>query len=86
MCRKLWACLAVSCLAVLAALPLSAQDWRPVGPPGGDVRSLAVDLNDPRLAYLGVSDRRIFGSRDAEEHWQLLGRVGQRFDSVVMES
>ncbi len=81
--RKLGAYFSVAYLAVLAALPLSAQDWRPVGPPGGDVRSLAADPNDPRLVYLGVSDGHIFGSRDGGEHWQLLGRVGQRLDSVV---
>jgi photosystem II stability/assembly factor-like uncharacterized protein len=44
---------------------------------------LAADPNDPRLLYLGVSDGHIFGSRDAGEHWQLLGRVGARLDSVV---
>ena len=48
--------LAVVCFAVLAGRPLSAQNWRPVGPSGGDVRSLAADLNDPRRLYLGTSD------------------------------
>ena len=77
------ACCAVVVLALLGALPLPAHNWQPIGPPGGDVRSLAADPNDPRVLYLGASDGHIFGSHDAGEHWQLLGRVGDRLDSVV---
>ncbi len=81
--RQLSACLAVLCLAVFGVLPLSGQNWRPLGPPGGDVRSLGADPSDPRALYLGTSDGHIFGSRDGGEHWELLGRVGSRQDSVV---
>ncbi len=83
-CRKLSVRLAALCFAALGALSVHGQDWRPVGPPGGDVRTLAADPGDPRVLYLGVSDGHIFGSRDAGEHWQLLGRVGPRPDGVVM--
>ena len=31
-------------LLLLVALPASAQNWRQVGPPGGDVQSLAAVL------------------------------------------
>jgi photosystem II stability/assembly factor-like uncharacterized protein len=82
--RRLFAFLVVICLAVLAARPVSAQNWRPIGPSGGDVRSLVADPNEPRNLYLGTSDGHLFGSRDGGEHWQLLGRVGDRQDSVVM--
>ncbi len=61
----------------------SAQSWRPMGPPGGDVRTLEADPNDPRRIYLGTSDGHVFGSRDGGEHWQLLGRAGTRLDAVV---
>lgn len=81
--RQLSACLTVLCLAVFGALPLSGQNWRPLGPPGGDVRSLGADPSDPRALYLGTSDGHIFGSHDGGEHWELLGRVGSRQDSVV---
>ncbi len=81
--RGLSVCLAVTCFGLFAALPLPGQTWRPIGPPGGDVRALAADPNDPRVLYLGVSDGHIFGSRDAGQRWQLLGRVGNRLDSVV---
>ncbi len=82
--RRVSLCVAVFCLAVLRARPASAQNWRPTGPSGGDVRSLVADPNEPRNLYLGTSDGHIFGSCDGGEHWQLLGRVGDRQDSVVM--
>jgi photosystem II stability/assembly factor-like uncharacterized protein len=69
--------------AFLAAAPARAQAWRPMGPPGGDVRSLAADPHDPRVLYLGTTDGHIFGSRDGGEHWQILGRAGSRLDGVV---
>jgi len=70
-------------LALLLALPVCAQTWRPMGPPGGDVRSLGADPNDSRHIYLGTSDGHLFGSRDAGNHWLLLGRVGPHRDAVV---
>jgi photosystem II stability/assembly factor-like uncharacterized protein len=69
-------------ILIVAVVPLSAQDWRPVGPAGGDVRSLAADPHDPRVIYLGTQDGHVFGSHDGGEHWQLLGRAGAE-DSVV---
>ena len=81
---KLSVCSAIAFFVILGAPSVRGQDWRPVGPPGGDVRSLAADPGDPRLLYLGVADGHIFGSRDGGEHWRLLGRVGTRLDGVVM--
>jgi photosystem II stability/assembly factor-like uncharacterized protein len=60
-----------------------AQQWQPMGPPGGDVRSLAIDPANSKHLLLGTSDGHIFGSTDAGEHWILLGRAGTRQDSVV---
>src|SRR5262245_61653709 len=61
---------------VLAALVLfldtpflTAQSWVPVGPPGGDVRSLAADPRDPRRVYLGTSDGLIYRSDDSGRRW-----------------
>jgi photosystem II stability/assembly factor-like uncharacterized protein len=76
--------LAATILAgLLGAAPLSAQIWRAMGPPGGDVRSLVADPHDPSVLYLGTDDGHVFGSRDAGAHWELLGRAGHRLDSVV---
>lgn len=81
--QKLLFCFGVVCVALFSVLPLLGQTWRAIGPPGGDVRSLAADPSNPLRLYLGASDGHIFGSHDGGEHWRLLGRVGTRLDSIV---
>jgi photosystem II stability/assembly factor-like uncharacterized protein len=76
-------CASVVFLLLLLLRPASAQTWRAMGPPGGDARTLAVDPRAPRVLYLGTTDGHIFGSQDGGEHWQILGRAGQRLDGVV---
>src|ERR1700722_7664077 len=80
MCRFAILCLAM-CLG--GTLNAAAQTWRPMGPPGGDVRALVSDPQKPSQIYLGTTDGHIFGSSDAGEHWQLLGRASDRLDAVV---
>ncbi len=69
--------------AVLLAGGAAAQTWRPIGPAGGDVRSLASDPRDPQRLYLGTTDGHIFGSIDGGQNWQVLGRAGHANDGVV---
>lgn len=75
-------------LALVAFLCFSitagAQLLQPVGPPGGDVRSLVADPRDARVLYLGTSDGHLFGSRDGGGRWQQLSRIGEGRDTVVM--
>jgi photosystem II stability/assembly factor-like uncharacterized protein len=54
-----------------------------MGPPGGDVRALAVDPRNPQRVYLGTTDGHIFGSSDGGDRWELLGRAGHSRDGVV---
>jgi photosystem II stability/assembly factor-like uncharacterized protein len=71
-------------LVFLLLAPIAgAQDWKAMGPPGGDVRSLAVDPANSNHLLLGTSDGHIFASRDAAGQWMLLGRAGTRLDSVI---
>jgi len=70
-------------LVLLMAMPAAAQIWRPMGPPGGDVRSLGADPNDPQRVYLGTSDGHIFESRNGGATWRIVGRVGEQNDGVV---
>jgi photosystem II stability/assembly factor-like uncharacterized protein len=51
---------------------LYAQEWRPTGPPGGDVRDLVVDPNNADRFYFGTLDGQIYTSSDAGKTWQLL--------------
>lgn len=49
-----------------------SDDWRANGPPGGDVRSLVVDPNNPDRFYLGTLDGQIYTSADGGKNWELL--------------
>jgi photosystem II stability/assembly factor-like uncharacterized protein len=68
---------------LLSGTIAGAQTWRPLGPPGGDVHSLAADPSRPGRLFLGTADGHVFGSEDAGAHWKLLGRAGTRQDAVV---
>lgn len=70
-------------IGLLACASSRAQNWKPIGPAGGNVISLAADPRDLDRLYLGTQDGHIFGSRDKGAHWQLLGRVGSGQDDVV---
>ncbi len=59
-------------LAALAAAPAFAEKWVPVGPPGGDVRSLAADPRDPRRIFLGTADGLLYRSDDGGGRWMRL--------------
>jgi photosystem II stability/assembly factor-like uncharacterized protein len=74
----------VLAFVLLLSFSASAQTWRQVGPPGGDVQSLAADPGNARILFLGTSDGHVFGSRDGGEHWALLGRIGEHHDDVIM--
>jgi photosystem II stability/assembly factor-like uncharacterized protein len=68
----------------LLSLSVGAQTWRQVGPPGGDVQSLAAVPGNTRTLYLGTSDGHVFGSINGGENWSLLGRIGEHHDDVIM--
>src|ERR1019366_1402423 len=70
-------------LLLLASAVARAETWKPLGPPGGDVRSLAADPSRPGQIFLGTADGHIFGSQDAGAHWMLLGRASARPDAVI---
>ncbi len=71
-------------LGLLLSASAYGQTWRQVGPPGGDVQSLAAAPGNARTLFLGTSDGHVFGSRDGGEHWDLLGRIGEHHDDVIM--
>src|SRR5271165_5365061 len=67
----------------IAAASAQGQVWKPLGPPGGDVRALAGDPGHPARIFLGTADGHIFGSVDSGAHWALLGRASSRPDAVI---
>jgi len=49
-----------------------SDDWRSNGPPGGDVRSLVVDPNNPDRFYFGTLDGQLYTSSDGGKNWEFL--------------
>jgi len=49
-----------------------SNEWRPTGPPGGDVRGMVVDPSNPDRFYFGTLDGQIYTSGDAGKRWELL--------------
>jgi photosystem II stability/assembly factor-like uncharacterized protein len=49
-----------------------SNDWRPTGPPGGDVRDLVVDPNNADRFYFGTLDGQVYTSADGGKRWELL--------------
>jgi len=70
-------------LSLVATLGASAQQWRQVGPSGGNVNSLEADPRDANKLYLGTSDGHVFFSGDEGQHWTLLSRIGTGQDDVI---
>ena len=48
-----------------------AGQWTPLGPEGGDVRSLSYDQHNPERIFLGTSSGQLFVSNDGGANWSL---------------
>src|ERR1051326_401519 len=70
-------------LLVCSAAPMMAQQWVPLGPDGGDVRSLTYDPRNPDRIYLGTSTGQVFTSSDDGRNWSRLVQFGTANDFVV---
>lgn len=71
-------------------LPVRAEpDLIPLGPFGGDVRSLASHPSQPQRVYLGTADGQIFASDDSGASWHKLSPgIGRRelvIDALVVD-
>jgi photosystem II stability/assembly factor-like uncharacterized protein len=80
------------CLFIFAVLfclssgfALAAGAWKPIGPEGGDVRSLAMDPSDPSHLYMGTLSGWVYESHDGGGHWQQLAEIAGR-DDLVLDS
>ncbi len=76
----------VFALLIAASAASSARaGWMPVGPFGGDVRSLAVDPVRPDRMYLGTRIGQIYVSQNGGKSWELL-RGFKAPDAWVVDS
>lgn len=70
-------------IMALAAGPMAAQQWQPVGPEGGSVRSLTYDPTNPDRIFLGTSAGRIYLSNDGGGSWTRYAHVGNSSEMVL---
>ena len=69
-------------LVVMAGLA-TAQQWKPLGPDGGDVRSFAYDPHDTNRIFLGTSAGRLYLSTDGGSTWSRHAHLGNSSDMVL---
>src|SRR6478672_317736 len=72
----------VSLLWMSAAL-VAEQPWQPIGPDGGNVRSLAIDPKDPDRIFLGTSAGNLYLSTDKGATWSRFARPGNSAEMVL---
>ncbi|HKB54606.1 MAG TPA: hypothetical protein VKD22_11445, partial [Ramlibacter sp.] len=70
-------------LACVGCTVSGVAQWIPIGPDGGDVRSLAADPRNPDRIYLGTSAGQLFVSSDGGRSWARLAHLGAGDDYVL---
>ncbi|MGH9556081.1 MAG: WD40/YVTN/BNR-like repeat-containing protein, partial [Terriglobales bacterium] len=76
---------------LLSLLPasLNAAEWVPLGPEGGDVRSLAYDPANPDRIFLGTSTGQMYLSINGGGSWQRFAKLGSGdryvLDHIVLD-
>jgi photosystem II stability/assembly factor-like uncharacterized protein len=73
----------ISCVTQAPESAAQSAAWRHLGPPGGNVISLAISAKN--VVFLGTPDGHIFESSDGAQHWVLRSRVTARHDAVVQK-
>jgi photosystem II stability/assembly factor-like uncharacterized protein len=81
---RFWVIVLTFILALTAGEGLaSAQQWQPIGPDGGSVRSLSQDPGDPDRIFLGTSAGRLFLSTDKGNSWTRYAHLGSPSEMVL---
>jgi photosystem II stability/assembly factor-like uncharacterized protein len=67
----------------MAAALAAEQPWQPIGPDGGNVRSLAIDPKNPDRIFLGTSAGNLYLSSDGGRNWSRFARPGNSAEMVL---
>jgi photosystem II stability/assembly factor-like uncharacterized protein len=67
----------------LLVLPLRAVTWFPLGPYGGDARSLTADPHDVRHLYMGTATGWAYESHDGGQSWSRLANIDGLHNLVI---
>lgn len=81
-----WPTRVFSTLVIIMLLPLAkaaGQQWQPLGPEGGTVRSMAYDPKNPDRIFLGTSAGRIYLSTDNGTSWTRFAHLGSSAEMVL---
>ncbi|MGC2697199.1 MAG: transcriptional regulator [Candidatus Angelobacter sp.] len=71
-------------MALLLSTALEAeQQWVPLGPDGGTVRSLTFDPRNPDRIFLGTSAGTLYLSTDGGTSWSRLAKLGNAAEMVL---
>jgi photosystem II stability/assembly factor-like uncharacterized protein len=81
--RKWGACISYALAVLLFGSAGWAQQWQPLGPDGGSVRSLAFDPKDPDRIFLGTSAGRLYLSTDGGSSWSRRASLGAPAEMVL---
>jgi photosystem II stability/assembly factor-like uncharacterized protein len=77
------ATLVISLFLTAGEILASAQQWQPIGPEGGSVRSLSQDPRNPDRIFLGTSAGRLYLSTDNGATWSRYARLGNWSEMVL---
>lgn len=78
-----WALFLSTAVVLLCGMSLAQARWVPLGPDGGDVRSLAYDPQNPDRLFLGTSAGQLYVSSDRGNSWARFSRLGNGNDYVL---
>ncbi len=65
------------------AAPMCAVTWFPMGPYGGDARSIVADPRNSSHLYMGTATGWVFESVDGGNNWLRLAQIGKRNDLMI---
>ncbi len=69
--------------ALCCLVGVASAQWVPLGPDGGDVRSLSYDPHNPDRIFLGTSAGQLFVSNDKGASWSRFAHLGEGNDYVL---
>jgi photosystem II stability/assembly factor-like uncharacterized protein len=61
--------MSVSAMPAMSAMSAAGSGWRPLPIPGGDIRSLAIQPDDPDVVLAGTSAGQLYLSKDGGRSW-----------------
>ena len=78
-----WLSLSLVGMGLVTKTAQAAVQWFPLGPYGGDARSIVADPHDSQHLFLGTATGWVFTSQDGGKIWSRLAQINKRNDLVI---